>query len=218
MTTSAPRTAASALSATDAPPASSRARSGWTSKARIDAFAVQRGDHARVVAALLPAAEDRRRGPACGRPAAYADTACGRRPRGGDLRRVHHGCREPGLRVVDDDQAGDVREASLLVRRVAGHPLDRGHVGVGEVGGHRVDERVLARMDAGLRRQLDTAARHGAVRLLDEVDLIEDRRQEIGDLLPREIDDVVAQAGSSGRVRTVGAISRRSRRRRSARP
>ena len=165
MTTSAPATAASVLCCDHGAPCEHFGALGVDVEGPDRRVPVQRGDHACVVAALLPAAEDRRRRPARGRPAADADAARRRRPRGGDLGRVHHGCREPGLRVVDDDQAGDVREASLLVGRVAGHPLERRHVLVGEVGGHRVDERVLARMDAGLRRQLDTASRHGAVRL-----------------------------------------------------
>jgi hypothetical protein len=45
-----------------------------------------------------------------------------------------------------------------------------------------VDERVRARVDPGLRRELDSPGGYGAVGPFDEVDLLEDRRQETGDL------------------------------------
>ena len=126
--------------------------------------------------ALLAAAEDRRPAPALGSEAADADAARRGGARRGDLGAVHDRDREAGLGVVDDDQPGDVREPSFLVRRVAADPLERDDVLVAQVRGHRVEEGVLARVDAGLRRQLDPARGQRAVGVLDEVELLVDVR------------------------------------------
>jgi hypothetical protein len=46
-----------------------------------------------------------------------------------------------------------------------------------------VDERIRSRVNARLRRELDPPGRHRPVDPLGDVDLLGDRRQEVGDLL-----------------------------------
>ena len=150
---------------------------------------VEGGDHLRVVAALLAAADDRGPRPAARSPVPDTGAAGGGGAGGRDLGGVHDRDGHAGRRVVDDDQAVDVRQAERLVRRIAGDPLDRGDVGVLEIGRHRVDERVLARVDAGLRRQLDAARGHRPVRVRDEVDLCFPGREQAADLAAREVQD-----------------------------
>jgi hypothetical protein len=139
---------------------------------------VERTEHASVETPLLTAAEDGGVAPALGRPAAHANAARRGRARRRDLGTVHDRGRQAGLGVVHDDEAGDIGKPPLLVCWIPGDPLEGRDVVVLEVGRHRVDERVFARMDAGLRRQLHTPLADGAVRGLDEVELIGDRREE----------------------------------------
>ena len=62
-------------------------------------------------------------------------------------------------------------------------------------------------MDAGLRRQLDPARGERAVRLLDEVELLGDRRQEAGDLLARQVEQL-AQRRSVTRSGSIRKMTR----------
>ena len=80
---------------------------------------------------------------------------------------------------------------------------------VREVRGHRVDERVVARVDPRLRRELDPAGGHRPVDPLDEIDLLGDGWQKLGNLLPSQVDDVVAHCG--GTITAVGSTTKITR-------
>ena len=135
-------------------------------------------EHPGVVAALLAAAQDRRATPALRCPGPDTYPARGGGARGGDLRRIEDRDREPRVGVVDDDHAGDEREAACRIVREARDPLERDGVGFTEIRRHRVHEGIGAGMHADLRRHLDGAACKRAIRRLDEVDLLVERRQQ----------------------------------------
>ena len=82
------------------------------------------------------------------------------------------------LGVVQDDEPCDVRQPACLVRRIAAYPLERDDVLVPQVRGHGVEERVLARVHAGLGRQLHASRGERAVRVLDQVELLGDLGKE----------------------------------------
>ncbi len=149
---------------------------------------VQLSQHLRVEAPLLAGTEHGRGPPALGRKSTDADAARRSRPRGGDLRAVHDRRRHAGLRIVQDDEPRDVREAALLVGRVAGDPLERGDVVVPQVRRHGVDEGVGPGMNPRLGRQLDPPCADRAVRLLDEVDPHGHIGEQAGDLFPRQVE------------------------------
>ena len=135
---------------------------------------VQLPQHLGVEPSLLSRSEHGCPAPVLRREPADADAARRSGARRGDLGSVHDRRRHARLRVVQDDEPRDVGEAALLVRRVAGHPLERRDVVVAQVRRHRVDEGVGPRMDPRLRRELDAPRADRPVRLLDEVELVGD--------------------------------------------
>lgn len=143
-----------------------------------------------MVGRLLTAAEDCDALPPAGREVTRAESASCGCSRGSDLRAVEHGGGNTGFRVVEDDCRGDVRQPFLLVGRVARDPLECDHVLIGEIGGHRVEEAVGARVYPRLRRQLDAANRERAVCLLGKVDLFWDRRHQRLDLLAPQVEEL----------------------------
>jgi hypothetical protein len=156
---------------------------------RTDArIGIEIPDDLRVISPLLAAAEDGDLAPAAWRPLADADPARGRGSGGGDLGCVHDRRRQTRLRVVHDDQARDVRQAAGLVLRVAGDPLERRHIVVPQICGHRVDEGIPARVNARLRGELDPTGCDGAIRGLDEVELLGKRGEESGDVLAPQVE------------------------------
>ena len=111
----------------------------------------------RMEPALLAAAENRRGRPSVWSPAPDADTAGCRGAGGRDLGRVHDGQGQSCVRIVQDQEPRDVGEPARFVSGVARNPFERGHVLVGQVGGHGVDERVFPRMHTRLGRELDAS-------------------------------------------------------------
>ena len=88
----------------------------------------------------------------------------------GDPGGVHHREWPPGARVRQHDQPVDVGDAERLVARIARHPLEPDRVGVREVRGHGVDEGVVARVHADLRRHLHVARALGAEGAVEDLD------------------------------------------------
>ena len=117
-----------------------------------------RRDRLEVGAGLHAAPQDAERGGAGPRQPLRRYGA--RRPGAhrGDPGRVHHRLRQAGLRVVEDQQAGDVRQPAPQIFGEAADPLDARRAQGADERRHRVDEVVAARrsgVDARLRRHLD---------------------------------------------------------------
>ena len=123
---------------------------------------------------------------------ADAEHAGRRGARLGDPGGVHHGERAPRGGVGQDEQAVDVGQPEPLVVRVAGHPLHAHGVRARQVRGHRVDERVLARVHADLRRHLDPALPLGAEGGVEELDDLDAREPHGLDVRPGQIAHALA--------------------------
>ena len=117
------------------------------------------------------------------------DAGAGAGAHGGDPGAVHHRERHAGLRVVEHEEAGDVRQALGGVGRVAGDPLEAGHLGLPHVGRHGVDEAVRARVDAGLGRHLGLAAALGGEPGVERVDDLAHGHAETLDVRPAQVDE-----------------------------
>src|SRR5207247_2602850 len=109
--------------------------------------------------------------------------------------------------VVENDQARDVGEPDRLVARVAGYPLDGSDVLVPQVRWHGVDEGILARVDAGLRRELDPSGSDRAIGALDEIEQRRNLGEEVGNLSPRQVEQAHISYKRRGSTRTLTRFS-----------
>ena len=139
--------------------------------------------------ALAPAPEDADGLDGPLRERAYSEHA----GRGGahlrDPGRVHDSDWAAGGSVGEHEQPVDVGDAERLVARVASHPLQPDRVRIGEVGGHRVDEGVLAGVNADLRRHLHITGPLGAEGALEDVDDLQRGQADSLDVCAAEIAD-----------------------------
>src|SRR5215212_5793961 len=119
-----------------------------------------------------------------------------------------------------------VWQSERLIAGVPGHPLEPDRVGVRQVGGHRVDEGVVAWMDADLGRHLDITGALGAEGALEDLDHLGSAEADglhvgpaqVADWLARHRRSVVAVSctnprsrrpdGQTGRVRVLFSSSR----------
>jgi hypothetical protein len=145
-----------------------------------------------VNAALAPAAEDPDRIDVALRERADPEHAGGRGAHLRDPGRVHHGERPAGGGVGQHEQAVEVGQAELLVAGVAGDPLEPDRVSLGQVRGHRVDEGVLARVHADLRRHLDRARPLCAEDLVEDLDHVRAGQGHGLDVRAAQVADAVA--------------------------
>jgi hypothetical protein len=108
-----------------------------------------------------------------------------------DPGRVHHGEWPAAAGLRQQEEAVDVWEAGLLVARVARDPLQPDGVGVREVGRHRVNERVLTRVHADLRRHLDGARPLRAEHALEDVHDLGTAESDLLDVRPAQVANAV---------------------------
>ena len=155
-----------------------------------------------VHVSLAAAAHDPDRLHRCVRERPDPEHAGRRGARLGDPGGVHHRERPAGGRLGEHEQAVDVGQAELLVVGIARDPLDAHRVDVGQVRGHRVDERVLARVHADLGRHLDLARPLRAKRRLQNLDHLETGEPDGLDVRAAEIAD--ARPGHSRSVVGLG--------------
>jgi hypothetical protein len=89
---------------------------------------------------------------------------------GGDPGAIHHRVRDAGFGIVEDEQAGNIRQAASLVGRVTADPLDAGRAHGRDVGRHGMDEGIGKGMDTGFWRHFDLSKPFFHERLLKQAD------------------------------------------------
>ena len=146
--------------------------------------------HLEVPATLHPAADDRQ-SPRLHRDVAHRHSRHRRRAHLGDPAAVEQRDRSPRLGVVHDHRAVDVGQALGVVLLVARHPLEADAVAAAEVGGHRVDEGVVARRDLGLGRVRHEPLGLLRERVLDDVHDLGPGQREALEVTPVEDQEVV---------------------------